>query len=141
MLQLRRLDEAGRRAYLDDVRPRIVVLRLRADKVNLAWGMPLWAAEEIVAFLLGAAALMKAGLPLAPHAWRARLGAGVTIAGRRVAFESTDEQGAAGAALLELFRTVDSLAGGSLRDVLRIPPGESYVKVKTSDTHIEIAAY
>lgn len=148
MLQLRRFDQAGRRAYLDEVRPRFVVLRLRAGKADFSWGVPLWAAEEVAALVLGGVALMKAALPLAPAAWRTRLSTGITVAGREVRLgapnraENTNHAAPhTGAALLEVLRTIDGLAGGSLRDVLRLPPGEPYVQVRTGDTHIEIAAY
>lgn len=151
-MQLRRFDQAGRRAYLDEVRPRFVVLRLRAGKVNFTWGLPLWAAEEVAAFALGCAALLQSVLPLAPASWRSRLNTrlntGITVAGREVRLgapnraENTNHAAPhTGAALLEVLRTIDGLAGGSLRDVLRLPPGEPYVKVRTGDTLIEIAAY
>lgn len=141
MLTLRRFDEAGRRAYFDEVRPRIVVLRVHTAGANIVWGVPLWAAEEVAAFLLGAAALLKAGLPLAPRAWRRRLSTGVTVAGRELRFGSEEPSESAAASLLEVCRTIDSLAGGSLRDLLRLPSGEPYVRVRTGDTHVEIAAY
>ena len=148
MLQLRRFDLAGRRAYLDEVRPRFVVLRLRTGKINVTWGLPLWAAEEVVAFVLGGAALAKAAVPLAPAAWRTRLGTGINVAGRAAPLvapnRSTGGHQATpdtGASLLEILRTINALAGGSLRGVLRLPPGEPYVQVRTGDTHIEIAAY
>lgn len=140
MLQLRRFDEASRREYLDEVRPRLVVLRVRADKVRITWGVPLWAAEEVAGFLLGAAALLNAALPLAPLAWRRRLAQGITVRGRQLKLEHVVARPNEGASALELFRTIDALAGGSLRDVLRVPAGEPYVNVRTGDTHIEIAA-
>ncbi len=156
MLMPRRFDAAGRRAFLDEVRPRFVLLRVRTDSAKITWGMPLWAAEEIVAFLLGAAAVAKTVMPILPRAWRVRLGRGITVAGRRVdiGLNADDADGAEDAAdadyaegnatsgaLAELYRTIDSFAGGSLRDVLRVPIGEPYVKVQTDDTLIEIAAH
>lgn len=141
MLRPRRFDEAGRRAFLDEVRPRFVLLRVRTGSANITWGMPLWAAEEIVAFALGAAAVVRTVLPLMPRAWRARLGHGMNINGRRVDFGLGYDGGTSSGTLLELWRTVDSFAGGSLRDVLRVPAGEPYVKVQTDDTLIEIAAH
>lgn len=148
MLQLRRFDQAGRRAYLDEVRPRLVVLRLRASKINITWGVPLWAVEEVTALVLGCAALVKAALPLAPAAWRTRLSTGITVVGREIRLGAGSATAGvhqiaphAGASVLEVLRTIDALAGGSLRNVLRLPPGEPYVMVRTGDTHIEIAAY
>src|SRR5690554_7091706 len=119
MLRPRRFDEAGRRAFLDEVRPRFVLLRVRSSSANITWGMPLWAAEEIVAFALGAAAVVKTVLPLMPRAWRVRLDRGMNIAGRRVDFGLGSVGGTSSGTLLELWRTVDSFAGGSLREIGR----------------------
>ena len=94
-----------------------------------------------MAFALGAAAVVKTVLPLMPRAWRVRLDRGMNIAGRRVDFGLGSVGGTSSGTLLELWRTVDSFAGGSLRDVLRVPAGEPYVKVQTDDTLIEIAAH
>lgn len=192
MLRPRRFDEEGLKAYLDDVRPRFLVLRVHADKANIVWGVPLWAAEEIVAFAVGAAAILKGALPLLPGPWRERLLPGLRFAGyafgnrpetvaasqgftatggrggRSAGGGNTDQHHTAtanpavqngrgstrsraaeaaiggssrGAAWAEVFSTINSLAGGSLRDVLRIPPGEPYVQVATHNTRIEIVAY
>ena len=141
MLAPRRFDEAGLRAYVDDVRPRFVVLRVRANNVNIIWGLPLWAAEEVVAFALGAAWLLKVGMPLLPAAVRGKLGAGITLAGREYRLTPADEMQPESGAVLELYRTVNELAGGVLRSVLRVPPGQPYVQVSAGDTHVEIAAY
>lgn len=146
-MQLRRFDRAGRRQYLDEIRPRFVVLRLRTDGANITWGAPLWAAEEVLGFMLGTAALMKALLPLTPRAWRQRLNQGLEIAGRTVPLMSPAaevayvERPSTTAALAEAWRTIDSLAGGALRDMLRIPLGEPYVEVRAGDTLVEIATY
>lgn len=144
---LRRFDRAGRREYLDEIRPRFVVLRLRTDGANITWGGPLWAAEEVLGFMLGTAALIKVLLPLAPRAWRQRLNQGLVVASRTVPLMTPAPEvqhvsrPSTAAALMEAWRTVDSLAGGALRGVLRIPPGEPYVEVRTGDTLIEIATY
>lgn len=193
MLRPRRFDEEGLKAYLDDVRPRFLVLRVHADKANIVWGVPLWAAEEIVAFAVGAAAILKGALPLLPGPWREKLLPGIRFAGyafgnyaanasasqgytatgghggrsangdgnsdqrhtatddprvqngsdsrRSRAAEAASGGSSRGAAWAEIFSTINSLAGGSLRDVLRIPPGEPYVQVATHNTRIEIVAY
>lgn len=166
MVRPRRFDEEGLKAYLDDVRPRFLVLRVRADKANIVWGVPLWAAEEIVAFAIGGAAILKGALPLLPQAWRQKLMPGLNFAGFAFsnytanyaanstatasnAHASTGGNGAhyesannaSTAAWAEIFSTINWLAGGSLRNVLRVPPGEPYVQVATDNTRIEIVAY
>mgnify|MGYP007055517464 CR=1 FL=1 len=134
-MQLRRFDAAGLRDYLGEVRPRFVMLRLRTEKVNISWGVPLWAAEEVLGFALGVAALLNA---LAPRALN-RFGAGSAL-GVRVESDNAPRPTTT-AALLEAWRTLNALAGGSLRDVLRVPPGEAYLEVRAANTHIHIAAY
>ncbi len=148
MLRPRRFDEEGLKAYLDDVRPRFLVLRVRADKANIIWGVPLWAAEEIVAFAVGAAALLRGVLPLMPAAWRDRLAPGIRIAGYSfdLGASATAEDGASAdatltGALVRVLSTANDLAGGGLRDLLRLPPGEPYVKVQTDTAFVEIVAY
>ncbi len=130
-MQLRRLDADGLRDYLGEIRPRFVVLRLRSGKANITWGVPLWAAEEVLGFALGVAALLNA---LAPRALT-RFGAGGVRAEAGNSPQNTT------AALLAAWRTLNALAGGSLRDVLRVPPGEAYLEVRAANTHIQIAAY
>ncbi|NLG09259.1 MAG: hypothetical protein GX560_08425 [Deinococcales bacterium] len=145
MMTLRSFDEAGRRAYLDEVRPRFLVLRVRAERVNLVWGFPLWALEEVVAFVLGATALLNAALPLLPASWRARLRGGVRVGGR--SFELGAAAAAAPAptgerlALGRVLELLNDLAAGSLRDVLRLPPGEPYVEVDAQGARVSIVAH
>ncbi len=147
MLKPRRFDVVGRRAYLDDVRPRFLLLRVKADKVNISWGVPLWALEEVAAFALGAATLAQAVLPVLPATWRARMGAGIAINGRRIEFGQADTADAQpGAAdertvLTRFLRLMDDFAGGSLRDLLRVPPGEPYFEVSANGTRVLLVAH
>lgn len=62
---LPRWDDPGYWArFLDDLRPRFVVVRIRSGRLGLRWGVPLWAVEESLRFVLLA-------LPWLAYAWRA----------------------------------------------------------------------
>ena len=65
-------DPAWWRAYAHDVRPRMLLLHVRADRVRLRWGVPAWALEEVLraVLLVGPWALWVARC--APRPWRAR---------------------------------------------------------------------
>lgn len=146
MLRPRSFTREERSAYLQDVRPRFLLLRVRADKVNIVWGVPLWALEEVAAFALGATAFLSILRPVLPAQWSARLYGLMPSALNR--FSATDPAAAKpppkahkSRLVPDLFRLTDELAGGSLRDVLRLPPGESYVLVNAGDTRVELTAY
>lgn len=144
MLTLRSFDDSDRRAYLDEIRPRVLMLRVKAEKVKIAWAVPLWALEEVVAFALGAAALLTVALPLLPTAARRRLEAGVRVGGQQFDFGIAQGDSEAPATrretLWRIYELMNDYAGGSLRDVLRVPAGEPYVKVDAQGALVEIAA-
>lgn len=132
MLALRRLDAAGRRELLDELRPRFVLVRVRARRVRVAWPVPLGPLEELAAFALGAASLamaLGARLPL-PSRWT-RTGSGALDL--RPAGRDADV-----ATVRALVARLDDLAGGALRDVLRLPSGEPYLSVRSGDTAIDL---
>lgn len=158
MLLPRRLDQEGLRAYLDEVRPRFLVVRVRAKRRTIAWGMPLSALEEIVGFALGAVAFGHALLPWLPARWRTaideasrRAGGSLRLATAAGATPGTTPgttsvtDGVTTAPtpspIAALLATANDLAGGALRDVLRIPPGEPYVSVRTDTAHIDLIPY
>ncbi|MFO7544338.1 MAG: hypothetical protein R6W77_02475 [Trueperaceae bacterium] len=204
MLVPRRLDQEGLRAYLDEVRPRFLVVRVRVERRTFAWGFPLSALEEIVGFALGAAAFAQAVRSWLPERWQAvmngastallqalRLGSrggapdsdggdgGATKAAggddlvppdpstspaRVVASalpsaldgSATSATSASSASSTSqtsqtsstspspasaLWATANDLAGGALRDVLRVPPGEPYVSVRSGRALIDVVAY
>jgi hypothetical protein len=120
----------------DDARPRLLWLRLDADRFRIRWGMPVWALEESLraVFLLGPWVLWFARhLPLA---WRSGMSGRVRRARFRLAIDLSGEPGpapwAAGRALLE----------GAGEGMLRLPPGEPYVHIEAGrDVRIEIVAW
>ncbi len=136
MLGLRRLDAAGRRAYLDDVRPRLLVLRVRARGRHIVWAAPLWPFEQLLAVALGLALLAPGALRYLPGRLRSSLGS--ALAGNA---------GADAAAVLgreapgTLLARLELLAGGGLGDALRLPPGEPYLRIHTDEADIDLTAY
>jgi len=127
MMRLRPLDADGVRRYVDELRPRFVLVRVRADRVRFDWAVPLSPFEEILTFVLGAAMLLPWLAPMMPERARAALPALTTGAGKPT--PSHD--------LIEHF---DALAGGALRDLLRIPNGEPYVSVRAAGATIDVVA-
>lgn len=128
-------DPAWWRAYWDDVRPRLLWLRIDADRVRLRWAVPVWAVEESLrALLLGGPWVLwfLRHLPL-PLRWRTRRSF------RRGRFDlDLDLAGppgrapwAAGRALLE----------GAGEGMLRLPAGEPFVRVEAGrGVRIEIVS-
>lgn len=193
MLVLRRLDQEGLRAYLDEVRPRFLVVRVRVERRTFTWGFPLSALEEIVGFALGAAAFAQAARSWLPERWQdamngastalvqaLRLGprphgpaprdeppastpatATPTTNAAATATPTTNAPGIAAprtnapatpastaapyspppSPVPALWATANDLAGGALRGVLRVPPGEPYVSVRSGRALVDVVAY
>jgi hypothetical protein len=176
MLVPRRLDQEGLRAYLDEVRPRFLVVRVRVERRTFTWGFPLSALEEIVGFALGAAAFAQAARSWLPERWQEvmngastalvralRLGPRSRGSSRRdeaAAFAPATAATTASASsrtssasttvspsspspspVSAVWATANDLAGGALRDVLRVPPGEPYVSVRSGRALIDVVAY
>lgn len=112
MVRLRPLHERGLRARAEALRPRFLVVRIRAKGIHLRWAIPAWAVEEVLRFALRIAPL----LPL----WRGS---------RRLARPRDGT----------LLQTLDGFFGE--RKLLTLPPGEPYVSIETSDALIEIRPY
>lgn len=106
-----RADASSRLAALAaELRPRLVLLRLRAGPVRLAWAAPLGAFEEIVAFALRCAPLL-------------------TLVRRR---------GAVAPAPTQLGAAVDALFALPDPGLLRLPPGESWLRVDAGEVRLEL---
>jgi hypothetical protein len=132
----RRGDAAWWARAWEDARPRLLWLRLDADRVRIRWGMPLWALEESLraVFLLGPWLLWFARhLPVSRRrdtSDRARRG------GFRLAIDLSGDPGPppweAGRALLE----------GAGEGMLRLPSGEPYVRIEAGrGVRIEIVSW
>lgn len=143
MLTLRKLDGPGRRAYLDEVRPRMLVVRVRAQRLRFAWLVPLWPFEQLIAFALGMALIAGAVWPAwarrwgraeadAPGPW-AQVGEAAALAGV-VPAEGRSR-------LAALAQSLSAIAAGRLGDQLRLPPGVPYLRVRSEAATIDITAY
>jgi len=120
----------------DDARPRLLWLRLDADRFRIRWGMPVWALEESLraVFLLGPWVLWFARH--LPASLRRGMSGRVRRARFRFEIDLSGEPGpapwAAGRALLE----------GAGEGMLRLPPGEPYVHIEAGrDVRIEIVSW
>ncbi len=122
--------------YLDDVRPRLLWLRLEADKVRIRWGVPVWALEESLRalLLLGPWALWIARhLPTKARA----KASGEFKRGRfRLDLDLSGEPGPAP------WHTAIALLEGAGEGMLRLPSGEPFVHVEAGDgVKIQIVSY
>ncbi|MFU8887292.1 MAG: hypothetical protein ACNA8N_01675 [Trueperaceae bacterium] len=122
--------------YLDDVRPRLLWLRLEADKVRIRWGVPVWALEESLRalLLLGPWVLWFARhLPIKTRA----KASGEWGRGRfRLDLDLSGEPGPAP------WHTAVALLEGAGEGMLRLPSGEPFVHVEAGDgVRIQIVSY
>lgn len=113
--------------YWEDVRPRLLWLRIDADKVRIRWGMPEWALEESLRalLLLGPWVLWIARhLPIEARA----KASGEFKRGRfRIDLDLSGEPGRAP------WHTAVALLEGAGEGMLRLPPGEPFVQVEAGD--------
>jgi hypothetical protein len=108
--------------YWRDVRPRMLLLRIRALRFDLRWGVPLWAIEESLRFALLVLPWVAYGWRWIPERWRTEL----ARPGRRarIVIEPTDRP--PWPALLALLE-------GHGEGMLRLEPGEPFVLVEARD--------
>ena len=121
MVKLRRLDRPGVRAYLDELRPRFLVLRVRAKGVSFRWAVPNWAIEEVVRFALRLAPLAVQAAPHLPDSIGRPLRRFSAAAERR-----------------RTLALVDAFFSEEHRDLFTLPPGVPLVSVETEDVTFEI---
>jgi len=120
----------------DDVRPRLLWLRIDAERVRIRWGMPVWALEESLRalFLLGPWVLWIARhLPVRT---RSRASGAFGRGRFRLDLDLSGDPGPppwhAARALLE----------GAGDGMLRLPAGEPFVLVEAGrDVRIEIVSW
>ena len=62
-MRLRPLDREDRETYLQEIRPRLLTVRLKAGRVDLRWFVPSWAFEEPLRFLLRVARVVAVMAP------------------------------------------------------------------------------
>lgn len=122
-MRLRPLDRDDRDAYLREIRPRLLTLRLTAGRVDLRWLVPSCALEEPLRFLLRLASL---AIAIAPERAR-RLTGGVGLA------EGDPTPSA------PWWRAADAFFSEADRDLLALPEGVPLVDVRAADTRIVVA--
>lgn len=124
-MRLRTLDADGMQAYLNELRPRLFTLRIRADKVNLRWWVPTWAIEEPLRFFLRLLPIVRAAAPATTRRMLERLRlphAGTT----------TDDERP------ELWNAIDELFSEADRDLLALPGDVPFVDLETNDVRVFI---
>ena len=142
MLRLRRLDPPGLRAYLDELRPRVLVVRIRAQGFRFAWAVPMAPFELLLGYALSLALLASPLLRRLPGE------AGVRYAG------ALDRAGWAGRAHVAgtagrdsdappegLLARLSLVAAGGLGEALRLPAGVPYPSVEADDVAIDVRPY
>lgn len=123
-MRLRALDAAGLRAYLDELRPRFLTLRVEAGRVRFCWALPSWALEEPLRFAMRIAPLALALAPRRARAWLDRVGV-------------TERLGAGHQP--DAWRAADALFSEADRDLLALPDGLPLVDIATNEARIVIA--
>lgn len=138
-MRLRPLDDADLRAYLHELRPRFLTLRVRAGRVRFGWLVPSWALEEPLRFALRIAQL---ALALAPDALRRaldRVGVDADLAGGPGGTPGGPASGAGRGAPPRWWPAFDELFSERGRDLLALPDGVPLLDVAAGDAHIVIA--
>ncbi|MEJ2358242.1 MAG: hypothetical protein P8Y13_09205 [Deinococcales bacterium] len=146
MLTLRPLDAPGRRAYLDALRPRVLVVRVRGPRRRFVWAVPMAPFEELLAFALALVLLVPSALRLVPARargrWLQRFAERPAGAGPSTGAAGRSSVGAAGAAVPGgLLGRLSLIAAGGLGDALRVPPGTPYLTVETRGVAIDVRSY
>lgn len=130
-MRLRPLDDADLRAYLHELRPRFLTLRVRAGRVRFGWLVPSWALEEPLRFGLRIAGLAVAVAPGPLRRALARTG----LDARHVDDRLGDDR----EATPRWWPAVDELFSERGRDLLALPEGVPLLDVAAGDAHIVIA--
>jgi hypothetical protein len=121
---LRKLDRAGRAAFLADLRPRFLVVRVRAKGVHFRWAVPSWAVEEVLRFAVRLAPFAPAIVPLLPKR-----------AAEPLARFTASSAGRSRRRWLEL---LDAFFSEHDRNILILPPGEPLISIETADVAFEV---
>ena len=143
MLKLRRLDPSGLRAYLDELRPRVLVVRVRAKGFRFAWAVPMAPFELLLGFALSSALLASPLLRWLPGEAGDRYAGALDRAGwASHAYAAGGRGGRERTAPPEgLMARLSLVAAGGLGEALRLPPGVPYLSVEADDVAIDVRPY
>lgn len=123
-MRLRSLDADDARAYLEELRLRLLFVRIQAGRVNLRWWVPTWAIEEPIRFLLRLLPLLRALAPAASRRVLARIS--LPVGGEDLPTSAS------------LWTTFDALFSEHDRDLLALPHDVPFVDVQTDDVRVYI---
>lgn len=120
---LRLLGYRDRKELLAEFRPRFITLTIRTERFTLRWALPLWVIEELLAFALGLAPLLPGLSRYLPEKARKVL-------------DTIPKEVSAGDPL----QLIDNLFR-QRRDLLRLPPGEVFVRIQTPEVFLEVGQW
>lgn len=148
-MHLRSFGRDDRAAYLREIRPRLLTLRLKAGRVDLRWFVPSWAFEEPLRFLLRVA---HVGVALAPERFRSLaakvrlpLGASDTPTHRtqthrtQVHRTQTDPTPIDRTDPAHWWPLLDAFFSEADRDMLSLPSGVPLLDVQAANARIVVA--
>ena len=144
-MRLRPLDKDDRDAYLREILPRLLTVRLKAGRVDLRWLVPSWALEEPLRFLLRVASLAGAVAPERARwlaaAVRLPLGARWTPPPSHAATSrtGTSRTGTSRTGPARWWPAADAFFSEADRDLLALPDGVPLVDVQAGDARIVVA--
>lgn len=124
-MRLRTLDADGTRAYLNEIRPRMLAIHIRAEKIHIRWWMPAWAIEEPLRFLLRLLPIVRGAAPAATKRLLMRM---------RIAVDAD----AVDTDTSDLWRAIDELFSEADRDLLALPDDVPFVDVTTDEVRVYV---
>lgn len=129
-MRFRTLDAEDTRAYLNELRPRFLFLRVQAGRVNIRWWVPAWAFEEPIRFLLRLLPIARYAAP----ATTARL-----LSRARVPLRDVSSLAGSGlSASSDLWTSIDALFSEADRDLFAMPDDVPFVDVQTDEVRVYV---
>ncbi len=125
-MRLRPLDAAGVQAYLDEIPPRLLTLRIDAGRLRLRWWLPMWAIEEPLRFALRLYRLIG---PLLPRTVRDALARDPRVPARLLARAGARDS---------LFAAIDAWFSENDRDLLAMPDDVPFVDIDAGGTRVRL---
>ena len=121
---LRPLTYEELQAYIQEIRPRILTVVIRHDRLKFRWFLPMWAIEEPLRFLLRTLRLMHAIAPGISKRIQTRIGSNVFLLPTR------DPS--------PLWPAVDAFFSEKDRDLLAVVVNDPIVEIRHAQSHLLI---